>query len=398
MLVLAPAACKKSRSPGRSLPSAVATPRPAPPAPTTVPRRAPVTAAPDVGLSPDLGRVHYITAHKVATPRMGAMAPLAERTVRIGIGAHAGGLALLWANRGLAPGKRWSAPGGALFKVQLVRLDDLQQRFAAYAAGKLHGAVSSLDQLPLQLEQLRRDPRVIPRVALQLYWDVGGVGVVVRGGIRNVGQLRGKRVVLVQNDATQFLLLNALHHGDVPPDSPRYLYVRTAMEAARAFTQDPTIIAAVSRSPAIQRLSRAPHTRPLLTTRTANRLITGVWFARSDFARKHPAMVQGIVRGVLAAAGELRRSPAGAARGPAVKQALELMHKALGLPPTRRKEIRLCQLPDNQRFFMEPDGLLSFKSSWDDTAKLYRSVDRLSHNEPHTRVMDASVIRRLAPK
>ena len=37
----------------------------------------------------------------------------------------------------------------------------------------------------------------------------------------------------------------------------------------------------------------------LVTTPTANKLIADVWFARADFAKDNPDIIEGIVRGIF---------------------------------------------------------------------------------------------------
>src|SRR6266498_3574833 len=56
--------------------------------------------------------------------------------------------------------------------------------------------------------------------------------------------------------------------------------------------------------------SKMPRTRPsmmskvrgnrlLVSTQTANKLIADVWFARADFAKDHPDIIEGLVRGIF---------------------------------------------------------------------------------------------------
>ena len=44
----------------------------------------------------------------------------------------------------------------------------------------------------------------------------------------------------------------------------------------------------------------------LVTTQTANKLIADVWFARADFAKDHPGIIEGLVRGIFDAMEELK--------------------------------------------------------------------------------------------
>jgi ABC-type nitrate/sulfonate/bicarbonate transport system substrate-binding protein len=73
-----------------------------------------------------------------------------------------------------------------------------------------------------------------------------------------------------------------------------------AFEAALAFKSDSSIAAAVSWAPDIYTIpEKVPGTKTLLTTGTANKLIGDVWFARADFARDNPDIIEGLVRGIF---------------------------------------------------------------------------------------------------
>ncbi len=48
----------------------------------------------------------------------------------------------------------------------------------------------------------------------------------------------------------------------------------------------------------------------LVTTAVANKLIADVWFARADFAKDHPEIIEGLVRGIFDAMEELKEDSA----------------------------------------------------------------------------------------
>src|SRR5262245_9383590 len=130
--------------------------------------------------------------------------PMADRTVRFAINVWAGWSPIILANNGFKPGKAWKTPGGKDFKVELVLVDDPIAMRDAYAAGDVHIGWATLDMVPLFLEGLRKDSRVMPRVFQQVDWSNGGDGIVVRDTIKSVADLRGKTVVLAQNSPSHF--------------------------------------------------------------------------------------------------------------------------------------------------------------------------------------------------
>src|SRR3982750_4443402 len=224
--------------------------------------------------------------------------PMADRTVRFAINVWAGWSPIILANNGFKPGKVWKAPGGKDFKLELVLIDDPIAMRDAYASGNLHVGWGTLDMLPLFLEGLRKDSRVMPRVFQQIDWSNGGDGIVVREAVKTMADLRGKTVVLAQNSPSHFFVLNALINGGVQPAEVEFKFTQDAFQAAAAFNADKSLAGCVSWSPDIYNLEKVKGNRMLVTTATANKLIADVWFARADFAKDHPDVLEGIVRGI----------------------------------------------------------------------------------------------------
>ena len=94
--------------------------------------------------------------------------------------------------------------------------------------------------------------------------------------------------------------------GGVQPSEVNMIFTNDAFQAAAAFDADKTIAGAVSWAPDIYNLSKVKGNRMLVNTPTANKLIADVWFARADFAKDHPDIVEGLVRGIFDAMEELK--------------------------------------------------------------------------------------------
>jgi hypothetical protein len=117
--------------------------------------------------------------------------PMTDRTVRFAMNVWAGWAPIIFANNGFKPAKAWKTRGGKDFKVELTLIDDPVAMRDAYAAGNVHIGWGTLDMVPLFLESLRRDSRVMPRIYQQVDWSNGGDGIVVRENIKTVADLRG---------------------------------------------------------------------------------------------------------------------------------------------------------------------------------------------------------------
>ena len=225
--------------------------------------------------------------------------PLEDRTVRFAINVWAGWAPIILANNGFKAGKIWKTPGGKDFKVELILIDDPVAMRDAYAAGNVHIGWGTLDMVPLFMEALHKDSRVMPRVYQQVDWSNGGDGIVVRDSIKTVADLRGKTIVLAQNSPSHYFVLNALINGGVQPSEVNFKFTQDAFQAAAAFNADKRIAGAVSWSPDIYNLAKVKGNRMLVNTTTANKLIADVWFARADFAKDHPDIIEGLVRGIF---------------------------------------------------------------------------------------------------
>src|SRR6185436_16452401 len=180
----------------------------------------------------------------------------AERTVRFAINVWAGWGPIIYANNGFKPGKVWKSPSGKDFKLELVLIDDPIGMRDAYAGGKLHIGWATLDMLPLFLEGLRKDSRVMPRVYQQVDWSNGGDGIVVRESVKTMSDLRGKTIVLAQNSPSHFFVLNALINAGVQPAEVEFKFTQDAFQAAAAFNADKRLAGVVSWAPDIYNLEK----------------------------------------------------------------------------------------------------------------------------------------------
>ena len=250
---------------------------------------------------------NYVPAQKLPPVQgISSYKPMADRTVRFAMNVWAGWAPIILANNGFKPGKVWKTPGGKDFKVELTLIDDPVAMRDAYAAGNVHIGWATLDMMPLFLESLRKDSRVMPRVYQQVDWSNGGDGIVVRGNIKTVADLRGKTLVLAQNSPSHYFALNALINAGVQPAEVNFKFTQDAFQAAAAFNADKSIAGCVSWAPDIYNLSKVKGNRMLVNTSTANKLIADVWFARADFAKDNPDVIEGLVRGIFDAMEELK--------------------------------------------------------------------------------------------
>jgi NitT/TauT family transport system substrate-binding protein len=318
--------------------------------------------------------------------------PMADRTVRFGINVWAGWSPIILANNGFKPGKAWKSPGGKDFKVELVLIDDPIAMRDAYASGKLHIGWATLDMVPLFLEGLRKDSRVMPRVYQQVDWSNGGDGIVVRDSVKTMADLRGKTVVLAQNSPSHFFILNALINAGVQPAEVDFKFTQDAFQAAAAFNADKRLAGVVSWAPDIYNLEKVKGNHMLVTTATANKLIADVWFARADFAKDNPDIMEGITRGIFEAMVDLKSQDS-------KQKVAKLMAAGYSIPEGDALgmlgDAHSTNYAENRDFFMNQNNPTSFERTWATAYFLYKRINAVTEQTPFDQVMDFSIIQKL---
>lgn len=318
--------------------------------------------------------------------------PMADRTVRFGINVWAGWSPIIYANNGFKAGKAWKAPGGRDFKVELVLIDDPIAMRDAYAAGNLHVGWGTLDMVPLFLEGLRKDSRVMPRIYQQVDWSNGGDGIVVRDTIKTMADLRGKTVVLAQNSPSHFFILNALINAGVQPAEVQFKFTQDAFQAAAAFNADRNLAGAVSWAPDIYNLEKVRGNKLLVTTATANKLIADVWFARADFAKDNPDIVEGLARGIFDAMQDLKAQDA-------KQKVAKLMAAGYSIPESDALgmlgDAHSTNYAENRDFFLNQNNPTNFERTWNTAYFLYKKINAVTQQTPFDQVMDFSVMQKL---
>ncbi|GMW01655.1 MAG: hypothetical protein AMXMBFR84_27920 [Candidatus Hydrogenedentota bacterium] len=325
--------------------------------------------------------------------------PLSDRTVKFALNVWAGWAPILLHNEGKGPGKIWKTPSGEDFKVELVLIDDPVAMRDAYASGNVHIGWGTLDMVPLFMEEFQKDSRIAPRIYQQVDWSNGGDGIVMRRAHAKdpnsptISDLRGKKVVLAQNSPSQFFVLNALINGGVQPAEVDFIYTQDAFQAAAAFNTNKDIAACVSWAPDIYNLTKIQGNHLLVTTATANKIIADVWFARADFAKDHPDICEGLVRGIFDGM-EAMKTDEGR------QQAAQFMSKMYNIPAAdcmgMLGDAHSTNFAENRDFFMNQNNPTNFERTWDTANYLYRHIGKISRPAAFDTVMDFSILQKLA--
>ena len=349
--------------------------------------------APDSGGITTVKEYKYVAAAKLpAVKGISSYKPMADRTVRFAINVWAGWGPIIYANNGFKPGKMWKTPDGKDFKLELVLIDDPIAMRDAYAAGNLHVGWATLDMLPLFLEGLRKDSRVMPRVFQQVDWSNGGDGIVVRDTVKTMADLRGKTIVLAQNSPSHYFVLNAMINAGVQPAEVDFKFTQDAFQAAAAFNADKRLAGCVSWAPDIYNLEKVKGNRVLVTTSTANKLIADVWFARADFANDNPDVMEGLARGIFDAMVDLKTQDA-------KQKVAKLMATGYSIPESDALgmlgDAHSTNYAENRDFFLNQNNPTNFERTWTTAYFLYKKINAVTDQTRFDEVMDFSVIQKL---
>ncbi|HVV81861.1 MAG TPA: phosphate ABC transporter substrate-binding/OmpA family protein [Kofleriaceae bacterium] len=317
-----------------------------------------------------------------------------DRVVKFAINVWAGWAPIIYANEGFAAKKEWTDAKGGKFKVELVLADKPVDMRNAFAAGETHIGWATVDMLPLMVDGLKADPRTMPRVFQQIDWSNGGDGIVVRDTIKNVAGLKGQKIALAQNSPSHYFLLNALLNGGLQPDDVDMVFTPDAFQAAAAFKAQKDIAGCVSWSPDIYNLSEKMKGNHLLvTTKEANHLIADVWFARADFARDNPEIIEGLVRGMLDATTTLQGDD------DAKKKAAQWMSDGYSIPAADTfamlGDAHWTNYAENREFFLDANNPTNFERTYNTAYLLYNAIHVVDQKVPFDQIMDFSVIKKL---
>lgn len=325
--------------------------------------------------------------------------PLEDNTVRFALNVWAGWAPIIYANNGAKAGKVWKTPDGEEFKVQLVLIDNPTQMLDNYVAGEVHIGWATVDMLPLFMERMvdndgsPLDSRVMPRIFQQVDWSNGGDGIVVRESIKQVSDLRGKTITLAQNSPSHYFALNMLVAGGVQPHEVNFKFTGDAFQAAALYASDSSISACVSWAPDIYKLADTKGNRMLVDTATANRMIADVWFARADFAKDHPGIIEGLVRGIFDSMDELGDQAA-------KQKGAQLMADVYNIPANETIEMFAdaysTRWGDNYQFFVNSNYLANFERVWNNAYYLYGNIRVLKKPKvSFSKVVDYTIVKNL---
>src|SRR5438270_8794125 len=291
------------------------------------------------------------------------------------------------------------------FYVRLSIVDDPVKARDLFASGQSHVLWGTLDMMALFAPELVKDTRTVPVVCQQIDWSAGGDGMVARGEIRSINDLRSqngkrKKVILAQNSPSHYLIMSLLIDAGIDPGDIDFKWSADAPSAAKIFVTDPSYDAFVGWSPDIYNVTdKLKGSRLVVTTGTANHLVADVWAVRNDFFRDHPEIVSGLVQGIFDGVDMVRKDPGNAARALATAFSLpeedckNMVGKDGGIA---EGDAHLTNYRENAKFFLDPFNPANFEVVWNSASTIYKALGTIGTTVPSNKVKEQKVLIALA--
>ncbi len=272
--------------------------------------------------------------------------------------------------------------------MQLVSGDNFVEQVKRYVTGKSPFLRGTTHMLGMASEVIGRDPSTKPVVILQLSWSAGD-HIVARSGVKNLNELKGKKIAVQQGGPHVGLLYDSLTAAQLTKNDVTIVWttdITGPNGPAAKFRDDPTIDACCVITPdmigltggATQTGSGAEGTvqgaKMINSTAQMSRSIADVIAVRSDWYKANQQWCHKYVAGYLAGAEKLvamRRSFEETKKlANDYKQILTLSQKVFGSEFLPTLEIdahgllldcTFTGLPGQRTFFNDPSNLANFE-------------------------------------
>lgn len=217
-----------------------------------------------------------------------------------------------------------TAPGSifALQKLQLnlVREDDFKKQLEAFISGETVYLRCTMGMLNQAIEVLNRDAKTKPVVIYQLSWSGGGDCLVVKGSIKSVKDLKGKTIALQAYGPHGDYLATLLKDAGLKSKDVTIKWVKdltgTDNTPAEALKQKDVDAVFVITPDALKLTSGGKvgtgaegsikGARILLSTKTADRIISDVIVVRADYFERNQSRIEKMTHGLFLAEQSLR--------------------------------------------------------------------------------------------
>jgi outer membrane protein OmpA-like peptidoglycan-associated protein len=243
------------------------------------------------------------------------------KPVKVPVITWGGDIATILANGDAKQTRKGSIFADVGLDLELVRQDVFSRQVASYMKGETPYLRGTLGMINMASELLAADPRTKPVVIYQLTWSAGGDALVVNSKIRTTADLKGKTIGAQAYGPHVYYLSRLLADAGLSlkdvtlkwyPDltgtdnTPMGAMQAGQVDAAFVITPDAMLLSSGG-TVGTGAEGSVRGARILLSTRTANRVISDVYVVRSDYLEKNRSQVEAFVKGLLQGAEKLRQ-------------------------------------------------------------------------------------------
>ncbi len=235
-----------------------------------------------------------------------------------------GDIATILANGDVKRTRKGSIFADAGLDLELVRQDVFSRQVESYMKGETPYLRGTLGMINMASELLAADPRTKPVVIYQLTWSAGGDALAVNSGIRTAADLKGKTIGVQAYGPHVYYMSRLLADAGLSlkdvnlkwyPDltgtenTPMAAMQTGQVDAAFVITPDAMLLTSGG-TVGTGAEGSVRGARILLSTRTANRVISDVYVVRSDYFQTQRPQVEAFVKGLMQGAEKLRQMAA----------------------------------------------------------------------------------------
>ena len=208
-----------------------------------------------------------------------------------------------------------------------------------------------------------------PKIIFQSDWSRGGDAIVSTRVVKNVADLKGRKVAVALKTPSQSLLIKTLEANNMSINDIKIVEAPSAVEAAQMF-KDGLVEAAVVWSPDDQICVNEVNGAKILTsTKDATNIIADVFFVKGAWAEANPEIIKKLVEGWMIGNAEINSSEE------SKKEAIEVLAKGLNQNDDDCEKainnVRLATFEDNKNFFGINSGYKGIKGE-----NIYRNMGR----------------------
>jgi NitT/TauT family transport system substrate-binding protein len=265
----------------------------------------------------------------------------------VGINTWGGFAGAVYFNGGFKASKesKFYTEYGQLVEFKLI--DDFNASREAWKSGDIDVlGFCTIDAFTTEINGLKQfEPQVIG----QIDWSRGGDAIVVRRGINQISDLKGKKIAVAPMTPSHTLLLWLMDAGEVGWGDVQIIPVANGIDAADLFKKQ-QVDAAVVWSPDDQDcVAKIEGSKVLVSTKKASHIIADVWLATKATVEEKREALKAFVEGTLKGNGAVN-ADANARRTAAVLLA-DGFNQPAEFCVTAISNVRLATLGDNQNFF-----------------------------------------------